>query len=152
MKIRHVAAIPIGAGLLTWALLCCSIAGPTEVTIDQRVADFQSDLNTSDRASAYQDFSPNDNLYTALQSGSYFASVFPVPPPNYSLSVIDESNPSTGVIVQVSGPPPSGLGYSSPYFLNLTMTETSDSIWLIESLYIGSASNGGSGGWVLEYH
>jgi hypothetical protein len=144
MKTRHIVAMLVGASLVALAIVSCTPAG---ISIDQRVSDFQSDLNTSDRASAYQDFDPNDTLYSSLKSGSYFTPVFPVSS-SYSLSVIDESNPSGGVIVQVTGVA-SGLGYPSPYFLKLTMTENSDKVWLIQTLSVGGTS---SGAWTLEYY
>jgi hypothetical protein len=60
MKTRHIVAMLVGASLVALAIVSCTPAG---ISIDQRVSDFQSDLNTSDRASAYQDFDPNDTLY-----------------------------------------------------------------------------------------
>ncbi len=110
MRARNILAILIAFTMLAWALVSCNLGG---TTIDQRIADFQSDLNTTDRSSAYQNFSSSMTDYTLLRNGSYFSSAFPVPPPNYTLSVISESNTSA-VIVQVSTGPGGAVGYTPP--------------------------------------
>jgi hypothetical protein len=136
MKARNILSILTGATLVVWALASCDLGG---VTIDQRISTFQSDLNTTGRGSAYQDFDPSDTDYPLLKNGSYFSTAFPPPPPaNYSLTVISENNTSS-VIVQVTGQ--SSLGVS-PYYLNLGMTTISGNNWVIQTLYMSTSSSG----------
>ena len=146
MKARNILAILSAGTLLASALVSCNLGG---TTIDQRVSDFQSDLNTADRSSAYQNFSSSMSDYTLLKSGSTFTAAFPLPPPNYTLSVISESNTSA-VIVQVSsGPNNVGGGNNPPNcYLNLNMTEESGNNWVIQTLSAGPTS---SGGWTVYY-
>jgi len=131
MNARHIATILIGAGLAAWALTSCNLAG---VSIDQRISDFQSDLNTSDRANVYQDFHPDQTKeYNALKNPSVsgFNTLFP-PGPTFSLSVVDESNPSAGVVVLVSSGP--DASWTPPYYLLLTMATFNGNDWRIVTL------------------
>ena len=141
MKARHVVAFLIGAGVVAWALVSCNMSGA--VSIDQRISDFQADLNTSDRSNVYQDFHPTQTAeYNALknplptgQGGSGFDTLFPVPTPTYSLSVINESNPSAGVVVQVTSGPPDGDTWTPPnLYLLLAMATYNSNDWRIVTL------------------
>ncbi|HUI69334.1 MAG TPA: hypothetical protein VL354_02365, partial [Spirochaetia bacterium] len=137
-KARHIATILIGAGVTTWVLMSCNLSG---VSIDQRISDFQSDLNTSDRANVYQDFHPTEtSQYNALKdpNTSQFNTNFP--PGSYTLSVVNESN-TTAVIVRVTGPT-SGLGYPSPYYLSLSMDTYNGNDYRIVTLSVGGATSG----------
>jgi len=138
MKARHVLAIVVTAAATAWALLSCNLMG---TTIDQRISTFQSDMNTSDRSSAYQDFDPSMADYGSLKNGTYFSTIFPVPGTSYTFSVISESNTSA-VIVQVNtGSTISG--YIPPNcYLNLNMTELSGNNWVIHSLSVGGTPTG----------
>jgi len=139
MKARNILAILVGTALLAWALTSCNLLG---ISIDQRVADFQNDLNTPDRSNAYQNFDPNMTEYSYLKSGGNFAAEFPIAS-NYTLNVVSESNTSA-VIVQVSSGPGSTVGYTPPNcYLNLSMTKDSSNNWLISTLSGGGTSGGG---------
>ena len=146
MRNRNILVILITSTFVMWTIASCNMGG---VTIDQRIADFQSDLNTPDRSSAYQDFDPNMTDYSELKSGSFFLTDFPVPPSNYTLSVISESNTSA-VIVQVTTGPSTVCGFTiaAGCYLNLNMTEASGNNWLIHALSAASSSSPGS--WTPE--
>ena len=135
MKARHVVALLIGAALTTWVLLSCELGA---VSIDQRISTFQSDLNTSSRSNVYQNWDPTTAAatYAALRdpNTSQFNNNFPPPPPNYTLSVVTESNTSA-VIVQVNGPV--GIAGASPYFLSLNMDTYNGNDWRIVVLSYG---------------
>lgn len=143
MKARHIAVILVGAVLVTWALASCDLGA---VSIDQRISTFQSDLNTPDRANVYQDFHPTMTaVYAALKDPnlSGFNAAYPPPGASYSLSIIDQGNPSTGVIVQVTSGPNSGGGRSAPnYFFKLVMATTNMNDWRIVSIADSNASGG----------
>jgi hypothetical protein len=124
------------------ALAGCSLSA---VSIDQRISTFQSDLNTTDRMAVYQDFHPTlTSEYDPLKDPSLsgFDTEFPVPTgSNYSLSIVDESNPAAGVIVYVTA------GHNTPvvnipYYLKLTMATTDKDDWRIVTLS-DSQTNGG---------
>ena len=135
MKARHVYAILAAAGLAALALISCSVSS---VSIDERISTFQSDLNTSDRSSVYLDFHPTlTHQYNFLKdpATSGFNTEFPVPTgTNYSLSIYDKSNPTAGVIVQVTAGPASGSTYTPTYYLSLTMATTGSDDWRIVTL------------------
>jgi hypothetical protein len=146
MKAVRIGAILVGAGLMAWALISCSL---NAVSIDQRISDFQSDLNTTDRSNVYQDFHPTmtasyDPLKDPITSG--FNTAYLPPGPSFSLSVVDESNPSSGVIVKVN----SGLSgtWGTPFYMLLTMATYNGNDWRIVTL---SDSQNGSAPWSLRY-
>src|SRR5271157_5227234 len=132
MKTRHFLAILIVAGLILWNLASCNMTTP--VSISQRISDFQADLNTSDRSNIYQDFHPTMTVqYNALKNpGLTINTPFPPPPPSYSLSIVDQSNPSA-VIVAVN-PGGSGSGLVNPYYLSLAMATYNNTDWRIVTL------------------
>jgi hypothetical protein len=142
MKARHILSILVVAGLTAFALLSCALP---PVSIEQRVSTFQSDLNTADRSMIYQDFHPSSTTqYDPLKdpNTSGFNTAFPPPSgTNYSLTIVDMSNPAAGVIVQVSAGPNSGSAHATPYYLKLTMATTNDNDWRIVTLS-DSAING----------
>jgi hypothetical protein len=145
MRAIRAAAILIGTGLAAWALASCNLGA---VSIDQRISNFQSDLNTSDRSNVYQDFDPSlTTQYNALKDPvtSGFNTAYPVPGPTYSLSIVDESNPSAGVVVKVN----SGKSgsWSIPYYMLLTMATYNNNDWRIVTL--GDSQNGS--GWTTRF-
>ena len=148
MKAKHILVIFLALVLLPLSLVTCNLLGGT--TIDQRVAQFQSDMNTTDRSSAYQNFSSSMTDYASFRNGSSFSTAFLVPPPNYTFSIISESNTSS-VIVQVSSG--SVLTYSPPNcYLNLDMTEEGGNNWVIQALSVASSATGGGSGWQAVYY
>lgn len=131
MKARHVFAILVGAGMILWSVVSCNL---NSVSISDRIGDFQADLNTSSRTNVYQDFHPTSTIeYNALKDPnlSGFNTLFPVG--SYSLSIFDQSNPSSGVIVIVTGPT-NGSGHTSGYYLSLTMATYNGNDWRIVTL------------------
>jgi hypothetical protein len=143
MKARHVYAILAAASLAALALTSCSLSS---VSIEQRISTFQSDLNTTDRIAVYQDFHPTltheyNNLKDPSTSG--FDAEFPVPTvTNYSLSIYDKSNPTAGVIVQVTAGPASGSTFVPTYYLSLTMATTGSDDWRIVTLSDSQTNSG----------
>ena len=141
--------------LVAGALVVCSLVGWNMggVSVEQRIFVFQSDLNRSDRRNLYQDFIPTVADYAVLKTpSSTFNTLFPPPPPSYSLTVMSESmpsksNPSSGVIVQVFGP--DGV-YPSPYFLKCVMATDNGYNWMIQTLSISTVPDA-SPGWTLLY-
>jgi hypothetical protein len=130
MKARHVAAIVVGAALVVWGLASCNLLNP--VSIQQRIDDFLADLNTSTRTNIGQNFHPTATTeYAALQDPNLSGINTTFPVGSYSSTTIDQSNPSGGVIVQISGP---NAVLSSPYFLKLTMQTTNSNDWRIVTL------------------
>ncbi len=147
MKLRHIAALLILLGLVGWALASCDLGA---VSIDQRISTFQSDLNTTDRANAYQDFHPTQTTeYNALKNPSLsgFDTEFPVPGSMYSLSIVDESNPSAGVVVRVDSGG-NGSGLTAPYYLLLTMATYNSNDWRIVTLSDSQTTSG----YVLKFN
>ncbi|MGA2378909.1 MAG: hypothetical protein ABSG85_06330 [Spirochaetia bacterium] len=141
MKARHLFAIFVGAGLILWSLASCNL---NSVSISDRIGDFQSDLNTSSRTNVYNDFHPTMTAaYGPLKDpvGSGFNLAYPPPGPSYSLSIVDQSNPSAGVIVAVNSGS-SGPGYSFPYYLKLTMATYNSNDWRIVTLSDCQTQNG----------
>jgi hypothetical protein len=133
MKTRHIAATLTAAAFLAWALVGCNL-NPV-VSIDQRVSNFASDLN-SNRTNAYQDFDPDQTqMYQALANPAYSFDInFPAGNPQYAFQITDESSPSTGVFVTVTSYP---AGYSNKY-LKLVMATYKDTDWRIVQLYWSS--------------
>jgi hypothetical protein len=143
MKIRYVLAILIFVAAFSVAIVSCSLLG-TPVSIDQRVASFFSNLNSTDRSNVYNDFHPDlTTQYPALKNpvASGFNTLFPVPGTTYTYSIIDENNPSSGVIVQVLTGPTVDFHIPSALFLRLTMQTTNNNDWRIVTL-ADSATNG----------
>jgi hypothetical protein len=133
MKTRHILHFS-GLGLLLAGVLAgCSLLG--SVSIDERIADFQADLNKTDRSSAYQNFHPDlTGDFNSLKSGAPITAIFPVPDGTgtpYALAVTDETNPSTGVFVTVTGGP---TVFGGPKYLKLVMKTTGSSDNRIVSL------------------
>ena len=149
MKESSIIALTAGV-LVVCSLVSCNRGG---VSVGQRVSVFQSDLNSSDRRNLYQDFLATVADYAVLKNpSSTFNTLFPPPPPNYSLTVMSESmpsksNPSSAVVVQVFGP--DGV-YPSPYFLKCVMATDNGYDWMIQALSISTVP-GAPPGWTLLY-
>jgi hypothetical protein len=114
MRVRHIVRLLAVLLSLSALLVGCGLLGTT-VTIDERITDFQTDLNKTDRTSAYLNFHPSlTKDYDALKDGATITSLFPVPDgtgSDYALSITDKANPgTTGVLVTVTGGPTSYLG------------------------------------------
>jgi hypothetical protein len=144
MKPRHLFAILAGAALIVWTLASCDILPNTgPVSIAQRISDFQADLNTTDRTNVYNDFHPDmTTQFNALKNPGLvgFNTLFPLPGPSYSLSIVDSSNPSA-VIVQVTAGSTDGSGYTVPFYLQLAMATVNTNDWRIVTL-ADSQTNG----------
>jgi hypothetical protein len=141
MKLRHVLLAAAVAVIAIGFLVTCDLF-TTPVSIDQRIADFQSDLNNTVRTSAYQNFHPTmTGDYDALKSGTTITTLFPAPDGSgtaYSLTVTDESSPSTAVLVTVSGGPTS---YGVTHHLKLVMATYNSVDWRIVSLSMDNGSS-----------
>ena len=142
MKARHIALLLVGAPLVVWALLSCDLGA---VSIDQRISTFQSDLNSSSRTNVYLDFHPTlTSEYNSLKNPSFGINT-EFPGASYTLSVVDESNPVSGVIVAVSGA--SGL-YTGTWYLLLTMATYNNNDWRIVTLSDSQTTSG----WALRFY
>jgi hypothetical protein len=118
------------------------------VSIQDRISSFQDDLNTTSRSNLYKNFHPTETIeYDALKNPAAitgFTTLFPLPSPNYSLSIIDDNNTSA-VHVQVVAGPSGGTYNPSAFYLELKMDTTSGNDNRIVTL---SASNT-NGGYTL---
>ncbi len=137
MKPRYIVLVVVVAAV-TGLLAGCDLLG---VTIDQRVTAFTTDLNSTTRTSAYLNFHPTLTAsYDALKDGVTITNLFPVPDGTgsaYDLQITDKSNPSTGVLVTVTGGPTS---YGGTHHLILVMATTGTSDWRIVSLSMDNGS------------
>ncbi len=133
MKARHVVAILIAAGLIAWTLISCKPS--TAVSISERISSFQDDLNTTARTNVYKNFHPDETAdYGPLGSSdlTLFNTTYPPPGAAYSLSIVDSSNPSAGVIVVVNTG--GHAAWTAPYYLKLTMDTFDGDDWRIVTL------------------
>ncbi len=73
-------------------------------------------------------------------NGSGFNGTYPPPGPSYSLSIVDQSNPSSGVIVQVTSG--NHATWLIPYFLKMTMATYNNNDWRIVTLSDCQTQNG----------
>ncbi len=132
MKLRHILVIMAGSALVLWSLASCDLLGGT--TIDQRVSNFQSDLNTSTRTNVYNDFHPTQTTqYNALKDPATvgFNTTYPPPGPSYSLSIVDKSNTSAVIVLVSAG---SHATWAVPYYLSLNMAQYNSNDWRIVSI------------------
>ena len=134
MRTRHVLCFLGLAASLAGAIVGCSLLG--SVSIDERIASFQADLNKTDRTSAYLNFHPDLTTdFDTLKSGATIMTIFPLPDgtgTSYTLSITDKSSPSTGVFVTVTGGPTPA--FFPPLYLKLVMQTTGTSDYRIVSL------------------
>jgi hypothetical protein len=147
MKARHLSALVVGAALISWSLASCNMTTP--VSISQRIADFQGDLNTSSRSNVYNDFHPTmTQEYNALKDPniSGFNLEFPATG-QYSLTDTNDSNPAA-VIVTVNSGPNTGSTWVAPYFLELNMATYNSSDWRIVTL----SDSQTNGSYVLRFY
>ncbi|MGA2975411.1 MAG: hypothetical protein ABSF77_08900 [Spirochaetia bacterium] len=140
MRIRRILLPVLVVLILAGGLISCSFLGM--VSIDDRIAQFQTDLNSATRSTIYEDFHPTKTSdYNALKDPVTIEAVFPplgISDTAYSLTVTDESNPATGVIVTVTGGPAS---FNAPKHLKLVMDTTGVSDYRIVSLAIDNDDN-----------
>ncbi|MGA2761803.1 MAG: hypothetical protein ABSG17_00420 [Spirochaetia bacterium] len=145
MKARHIVLLLVGAPLVVWALLSCDLGA---ISIDQRISTFQSDLNSSSRTNVYLDFHPTlTSEYNALKNPSLSGIDTEFPGASYTLSIVDESNPVSGVIVLVSGASP-GSAYVGNWYLLLTMATYNNNDWRIVTLSDSQTTSG----WTLRFY
>jgi hypothetical protein len=144
MKARHIFLL-IGVAAILVALASCSLFGI--VSIDDRIATFQSDLNSATRTAIYQDFHPTLTAdYSALKDPK--TTIDPlIPPvgngPAYVLTITDETSPSTGVLVTITG---GTSGYfPTPQYLSLVMDVTGPSDHRIVALELSDTKGSFTG-------
>ena len=137
MKPRHILYGIAVAVLVAWTLASCNLAG---VSIKDRVANLQDDMNTSTRSNVYKNFHPTESIsYAALRADpSTFNIAYPPGNGPFSLGVLDDSN-SSAVIVQVSAG--ASLAWHVPWYMELQMDQ-SGLDWDIVKLY-DSQTDGG---------
>ncbi len=113
--------------LLALLFASCNL-GP--VSIEGRIYQFVSDLNTSDRSSAYLNFSPYCTDYLAILDGTHFSAFFPLVQTStpYSIATASFSNPDA-VTVQLTGPESFGL----PGIITCQMEQVNMD-WMIRTL------------------
>jgi hypothetical protein len=141
MKLRHVLKLAGIAVLTVAAVVSCSLLG---MSITDRVGSFQTDLNSADRSSIYTNFdSANTSDYNALKSASTIIDqIFPVLGTGdtpYALAITNESNPSTGVLVTVTGGP---ALFGGTHHLKLVMDNSTSLLgdWQIVTLSMDNGS------------
>ena len=119
-------------------VISCTPA-PPPVTIDERIADFISALNTDTRTGIQDNFHPS--LTADVVSGAILTYDWTVPFPlvgtgtAYSQTNIDKSN-STIIIVTITGP----AAFSPPKDLKLLMALEGTDDWRIQELSINASS------------
>jgi hypothetical protein len=130
MRVRHVLVLLGLAAVVAIGLTSCSELGV--VSIDERITQFQSDLNSSTRSTIYEDFHPTlTSDYAALKDPTTTIDTVLPTGTNYSLTITDQSSPSTGVLVTITAGPAS---LSTPRYLRLVMDMTGLSDYRIVSL------------------
>ena len=142
MKLKHVLKFAGIAVLTVAAVISCSMFG---VSIADRIAAFQDNLNSADRSSLYLNFdSAATSDYNALKDPTTTIDVY-IPPrvtgdPLYALTITNDSNPSTGVLVTISGGPAS---FGGTHYLKLVMDNSTSFLgdWQIVSLRLSSTSS-----------
>jgi hypothetical protein len=134
MRVRHYVLFILVALAMAGMFVGCDLLG--FVSIDQRVTDFQDSLNAADRSTLYTNFHPTlTSDYAALKDPT--TTINQLMPPlgtgdtTYTLTVADETDPATGVIVNVTGGPAS---YGAPKHLKLVMDVTGTGDYRIVSL------------------
>ena len=131
MRVRHIVRLVAMVLLLAGVLVGCDLLGI--ISIDQRITDFQGDLNKTDRTSAYLNFHPTLTAdYDALKNGLTITSIFPLPDGSgtpYALTVSSETD-SAAVLVSVSGGPTT----FAPLYLQLSMNTTGTADYRIVTL------------------
>ncbi|HEY9593212.1 MAG TPA: hypothetical protein VHE79_01950 [Spirochaetia bacterium] len=149
MRVRQILVLLGIAAVLAAGLASCTIFGI--YSISDRVAQFQTDLNSSNRSNAYLNFSPTMSDYNSLKDPSTTFDVT-FPPVNggtsYAFTVTDQSN-SSGVIVEVTAGP-SGFAGTYPQYIKLAMTADGLNN-LISALYLPTSSGAATFG-SATYH
>jgi hypothetical protein len=137
MRTRHILVLLGIAVLLTAGVVGCSLFGI--VSISDRVAQFQTDLNTSDRLSLYMNFSSTMSDYAALKDPTTtINSIYPLVSGGTSYSLSVDSQSGMDVVVKIASGP---AGYSSTYPRYMKLTMTADGLNnLISALYLDDGS------------
>jgi hypothetical protein len=141
MKARHLLSLAAVAIILGFALVSCSDLGVVSIT--DRLTTFQTDLNAADRTSIYLNFHPTSTMdYDALKDPTTTIDpLFPVLGTTdtvYTLTIDDQANPATGVLVTVTGGP---AGFGAPKYLKLVMDTTGVADYRIVSLSMSTVTS-----------
>ncbi len=75
----------IAAVALVALLAACSLLSP-KTTIDQCVANFMSDINSSDRSNVYTNLDLTSSMYAGVKSATFWDILFPAAGIPYSLA------------------------------------------------------------------
>jgi hypothetical protein len=145
MRTRHILVLLAIAVVLAAGVIGCNPFG--SVSITERISQFQTDLNSADRSNIYMNFHPTSTSdYNALKSSSATLDsvIDPVGSgPNYTLTITDQSDPSTGVLVTISAGPAAWSTY--PRYLKLVMETTGVGDYRIVSLWLDDGSGNFTG-------
>jgi hypothetical protein len=101
------------------------------VSIEQRVQDFESDLNDANRDDTYLNFHPTltADYATITGDGTVFDNAFPPADRNYSIVITDQSNPNNVIgSIDADGP-----GFVGPLDIYFKMAQDGFD-WMIEEL------------------
>jgi hypothetical protein len=144
MKTRTIIGF-VALGLVLALALSGCMFGP--LTIEARISKFIADLNTTDRLTVYQNFSPTETAdYGSIGSGFYWDTPFPAPGDtdlDYEATITSSTN-YLDVRVTISGGPATFLGPKNYKFVMVgELTESGGTNWLIHELWIDD----GAGGW-----
>jgi hypothetical protein len=135
MKSRTVISLIALAAALAFGLAGCALI---PITIEARLTRFIDELNASDRASVYLNFSSTaTEYYETIKAGLYWDTPFPAGAaadlPYSKPSTIDLSDP-TAVLVTISGPPLFGGPKDFKFVMINEPTSVDD--WKIHEVWI----------------
>jgi len=138
MKPKHIVAMIILGAAIVVFIMGCFLFG---ISINDRISQFQGDLNKTDRTNIYKNFHPTATKdYNAIKTPTFFDTLFPtagLPTTQYTLTSIDSSNPSH-VTAAISGPVGS-IWYPGPVNVYFVM-EKDGNDWMIAQFYRSTTS------------
>ena len=129
MKTRQLALLGILIAAAVLLPISCDLFG--SVSIGDRIATFQSDLNGADRSQAYLNFHPTLTADYAAITGvpTVFDTTFPYSYQPYTITIISQSDPAS-VTATIDA---AGGAFGGPYSIVFKMAQQ-DRDWMIEEL------------------
>lgn len=138
MKRRTTVLFGFGIVLAILLIAGCSLSGP-EVSIEQRIDDFESDLKNDNWGSLYEHIHPDNGKRNAAKDRSYWEGV--LGGPDYNFTNVSNSGDNRDVTVENSY----GTEHPSPDTWRFKMKEDKDGPLARSSWYIdGITSDGGT--------
>ncbi len=136
MGAKRIVGLIALATVVALAVISCGVA---PVTIDDRLNDFLSSLNSSTRSDMQGNFHPTDTQDYSTLPNFDWTTPFPLVNSDtaYSLSSIDETDP-TNVTAVITGPAAFGTGSPAIKFV-MEIYGTDD--YRIEQLWLGTSQS-----------